>query len=145
MDELKKLSNDFYNLNKLCSDTYKQTMSIEKEANIAFEKLLLGLCEQYNLKIRHSPLQDFPNIDDKYKVCSEVRKEKYDLTQYNQDFEGEYQIVFVGNLTETELEEIKQVLDSTTLWVDEDENGFYFYYKFVFFFFDKFHTKFQKE
>lgn len=145
MDELKKLSNEFYNLNKLCSDTYKQCMHIEEEADTAFEKLLLELCKQYNLKIRYSPLQDFPNIDDKYKVCSEVRKEKYDLTQYNQDFEGEYKIVFVGNLTQEEVDEIKEILDSSILWVKEDKNGFYYYYTFVFFFFDKFHTKFQKE
>jgi len=143
MNTIENFAEEFHMLNKKSSDKFKEHLLLEDKTRQSFIKLIEQLCKKYNLKVRYSPYHiDLSSIDEKYTVqCGE--SEKYNYTRYNEDFQGEFDIILVGNLNDSEMDEIFKVTKNQKLKKEDDENGFCSYYILSFDFYEEYGVDYQ--
>lgn len=137
-DDLIDLGKKMQENNKKASDVYKQHSKIDRLAEKQLFELCYKLCEKYDLKLGVRNEMGFK--DNKYAYFIENN-----FTHFNYDFEGEYRICLLGNLSEEQVNEICKITGCQHFKIIPDDTGFYSVYVFEFNFYEEYNVGYQMD
>ena len=123
-----------HKLHKESSDVYKKSQELEEKAREEFYDLVIRLSEKYNCKIIIDKNEWVPKkvYDANYVFLDESLLDCMYNTSFNGDFEGEFNIGFIGKLSLKKINEIRNLTGAVLYEEIKDPNGYYSYYAFYF-------------
>lgn len=130
--QLRTIAKSMHEFHKNASDTYKESRKLDEKAENEFWELVKRLSEKYKCKIVIGKKQYAPDF---IYSCNFIYStgEYGKRTQWNVDFEGEFEIVLAGNLTLKQINEIKNLIGTHNCFDEwKEPNGFYSFYYFCF-------------
>ena len=142
--ELNEIVKLMYDKHEEASNLYKKSQELDYDAREYFNQLVYMIADKYDLKISvdKSSFYDVGIIPEEY-LFESKREECWFHTDFNRDFEGEFNICFAGKLSDDEICEIKGLLDPVSFGEISGEVPFYDYYIFEFIFYECYGDSYQ--
>ena len=140
--QLRTIAKSMHSLHKKASEAYKNSRELSGKAEEEFWELICRLSEKYNCKIVIGENDYIPSFVRSYNYIYQTDKWGK-RTQFNEDFEGELEFLFAGNLTLKQINEIKNLTGAFHFDEWEEPNGFYSMYYFYFEFSDYWNEDYQ--
>lgn len=132
--QLRTIAKSMQTLHKKSSDTYKKSRELDEKAAEEFWELVIRLSKKYNCKIITD--KDDGNVPKSvYSNCVFLDESLLNYmyrTSFNSDFEGEFNIGLMGNLSLKQINEIKNLTGAVLDGETSEPNGYYSYYAFYF-------------